>query len=122
MTELTFHHAAAAIPAGGEEEARRFYGGLLGLREIQKPAPLVPRGGVWFETDDGFQLHLQIDAPDEFKSRRHIGLVTPDGPLLKQRLEEAGHQTEDDPNFPGFTRFYVHDPWGNRIEILTAVG
>ena len=119
MAGITFHHVATGIPPGAEEQARSFYAGLLGLTEIPKPAPLVPRGGLWFETSDGLQIHLQADDPDDFQSRRHIGLVSADGPSLKQRLEEAGHTTEDDRDFPGFTRFYVHDPWGNRLEILT---
>ncbi|HEX5939624.1 MAG TPA: VOC family protein [Dehalococcoidia bacterium] len=119
MAGITLHHVATGIPPGTEEQARSFYGGLLGLKEIPKPAPLVPRGGLWFETSDGCELHLQADQPDDFKTRRHIGLETPDGPTLKQKLEAAGHETEDDPDFPGYSRFYVHDPWGNRLEILT---
>ena len=43
-------HIQLAMPPAGEEDARRFYGDLLGLREVPKPAPLVPRGGVWFES------------------------------------------------------------------------
>jgi catechol 2,3-dioxygenase-like lactoylglutathione lyase family enzyme len=121
MTNLAVHHVAAGIPAGTEDDARRFYADLLGLTEIPKPAPLVPRGGIWFASNDGFEVHLQIDEPDTFKSRRHIAFVTPDGAYLKTRLEQAGYATEDDPNFPGYTRFYVHDPWGNRLEILTPV-
>ena len=41
-------HVQVAAPAGCETPARRFYGELLGLVEIDKPAPLAARGGVWF--------------------------------------------------------------------------
>jgi hypothetical protein len=41
-------HVQIAAPAGCEGQARRFYGTLLGLAELEKPAPLEPRGGVWF--------------------------------------------------------------------------
>ncbi|MEX2237061.1 MAG: VOC family protein [Dehalococcoidia bacterium] len=118
-TDLNFHHVALGIPAGTENEARAFYAGLLGLREIEKPEPLRARGGAWFESAEGIQVHLQIDDPDGGRSRRHFALVTPDGSSLQGRLEEAAYRTQDDPDFPGFTRFYVDDPWGNRIEILT---
>jgi len=41
-------HVQVAIPVGGEEAARRFYGDLLGLREVAKPASPAGRGGCWF--------------------------------------------------------------------------
>ena len=56
----SIHHVQVAIPAGGEDEARRFYAGVLGLREIDKPENLRARGGVWFETRN-LQLHLGVD-------------------------------------------------------------
>jgi catechol 2,3-dioxygenase-like lactoylglutathione lyase family enzyme len=50
------------MPAGGERQARHFYGELLGLKEVEKPANLQGRGGVWFMTGN-LQLHLGVD-PD----------------------------------------------------------
>jgi hypothetical protein len=41
-------HVQIAMPAGGEDAARAFYGALLGLPEIPKPPDLATRGGVWF--------------------------------------------------------------------------
>ncbi len=41
-------HVLIAAPRGCEDEARRFYGALIGLAELDKPEPLRPRGGVWF--------------------------------------------------------------------------
>src|SRR4051794_25210767 len=41
-------HVQLAIPEGGEELARRFYGDLLGMTEVPKPAALAGRGGCWF--------------------------------------------------------------------------
>ena len=52
-------HVAVTIPAGSEDEARGFYAGILGLREIPKPTNLAARGGVWYALADGRQLHLQ---------------------------------------------------------------
>jgi hypothetical protein len=43
-------HVQLAMPTGREEDARRFYGGLLGLPERAKPPALAARGGVWFES------------------------------------------------------------------------
>jgi hypothetical protein len=42
-------HVQLAMPSGGEDQARAFYGMLLGMREVPKPAELAKRGGCWFE-------------------------------------------------------------------------
>ena len=52
-------HVQVAAPAGCEAGARRFYGELLGLPELPKPASLRARGGVWFALADG-QLHVGV--------------------------------------------------------------
>ena len=49
MTIVGIDHVQLAMPAGGEEEARRFYSGLLEIPEVAKPEVLAQRGGVWFE-------------------------------------------------------------------------
>jgi hypothetical protein len=41
-------HVQVAAPIGSENAARGFYGGLLGLSELEKPEALRERGGVWF--------------------------------------------------------------------------
>ena len=37
---------------------------------------------------------------------------------LADRLNAAGFAAEADQKLPGFERTYVHDPFGNRIELL----
>ena len=55
-------HVQLPMPAGGEAEARRFYGQILGLREVDKPPALAGRGGCWFAGPPGVAIHL---APEE---------------------------------------------------------
>jgi extradiol dioxygenase family protein len=38
-------HVQVAMPIGREDAARAFYGGLLGMSELQKPPILAARGG-----------------------------------------------------------------------------
>ncbi|HJQ30186.1 MAG TPA: hypothetical protein VJ827_12680 [Rubrobacter sp.] len=38
--------------------------------ELEKPAALARRGGVWFGLPDGRQLHLGVEEP--FRPRRRI--------------------------------------------------
>lgn len=109
-------HVNATMPGGGENEARAFYGGLLGLKEIPKPEPLRARGGVWFDAG-GLEIHLSVEenrpGPD---SQRHFGLECNEVDGLRARLEAAGLKTEDGRPAP-WRRFFVRDPFGNRIEI-----
>jgi hypothetical protein len=46
MKLLRINHVQLAIPPDREAETRRFYGDVLGLREIPKPAALAARGGA----------------------------------------------------------------------------
>ncbi len=110
-------HVQIAAPRGCEEEARRFYGDLLGLREVPKPEKLATRGGVWFQAG-GQQLHIGVE--DEFRAARkaHPAFAVNDIDALAQRLEEAGGAITWDDAIPALRRFYISDPWGNRLELL----
>jgi catechol 2,3-dioxygenase-like lactoylglutathione lyase family enzyme len=55
-------HVQLAAPPGCEREARRFYGDLLGLSELEKPAGLGAGGGVWFRAGRQ-ELHVELLAP-----------------------------------------------------------
>src|SRR6187551_1574155 len=59
-TVVELDHVQIAAPPGCEAEARRFYGGVLGLEEVEKPEPLRARGGVWFRAGDR-QLHVGVE-------------------------------------------------------------
>lgn len=117
----SIHHVQVAIPAGGEDEARRFYAGVLGLREIDKPENLRARGGVWFETRN-LQLHLGVDRSFTPASKAHVAFEVDDLAGMRERCVAAGLTVREDEPLPGYERFYVDDPFGNRTEILQPVG
>ena len=60
MKVLGIDHVQLAIPPGGEERARWFYGQVLGLVEVPKPEALRGRGGLWFQAGP-VQLHLGVE-------------------------------------------------------------
>jgi catechol 2,3-dioxygenase-like lactoylglutathione lyase family enzyme len=109
-------HVQLACPAGGEDEARAFYGGLLGLREIEKPEPLRARGGVWFECG-AHQLHLGVEEDFRPARKAHPALRAASVDELRALADRLGEVRWDE-DLPGFERFYVDDPFGNRIEVL----
>jgi catechol 2,3-dioxygenase-like lactoylglutathione lyase family enzyme len=110
-------HVQLAMPKGREDDARRFYGELLGLPEQPKPPNLAKRGGCWFGRE-GVVLHLGVE--DGFRPARkaHPALLVEDLPALVDRLAAAGVKVVADEPLPGHDRVYVADPFGNRIELL----
>jgi len=117
-------HVQIAAPPGCEEAARAFYGELLGLPEIEKPAQLAGRGGAWFSVG-GQQLHVGVDAGFSPARKAHPALrVAARHGLeaLAERLARAGRAVRWDDDVPGWARFFVDDPWGNRLELLAPAG
>lgn len=108
-----------AAPVGSEDAARRFYGELLGLSEMEKPEALRGRGGVWFACGE-HQLHVGIEPDFSPATKAHPALrVAPsDLDRLAERLRGAGVEVRWDEAIPDVRRFYVTDPWGNRIELI----
>ncbi|MGH2940925.1 MAG: VOC family protein [Solirubrobacterales bacterium] len=122
MPEVSLDHVQIAAPAGCDAAARRFFGELVGLSEIEKPTPLRARGGAWFALGDR-QLHVGVEADFEPARKAHVGLRlgTTELDELAERLAAAGAPVTGDEALPGERRFYSEDPWGNRIEFLASV-
>ena len=112
----SLHHVQVFYPAGREDEARRFYGELLGLPEIPRPETLRDRDGLWFAAGGG-HVHLSVDADLALHPRRHFGLRVARLDPLVARLRAAGARLEDATPIPGWRRLYVVDPFGNRVEL-----
>lgn len=110
-------HVQLAMPAGREDEARAFYTGVLGLAEQPKPENLAKRGGVWFARGD-LKVHLGVEADFRPARKAHPAFRVENLADLRARCEAAGFATVDDEPLPGYDRFYVADPFGNRIECL----
>ena len=114
------HHFGLAIPPDSEDRARTFYADVLGCEEIGKPATLADRGGAWFRYG-GVELHLGTEADHRPARKAHPGILVGDLDELEARLRAAGYEVEPDYLLPGYRRFYVHDPFGNRLEFLAVL-
>ena len=113
-------HVQVAIPVGGEESARAFYGGLLGMVEVPKPPALAARGGCWFESGSAV-LHLGVEDPFTPARKAHPALLVSDLDALAATLAAAGSSiTRSDGELPGIRRFHTSDPFGNRLEFQQA--
>lgn len=118
MKVASLHHVQISIPVGAEDEARAFYCGMLGLKEIPKPDSLVGRGGFWLQLGDE-QIHFGTeDGVDRRKSKGHAAYLVEDLESWRQKLTAAGCDVIDGIPIPDHDRFEFRDPFGNRVEFL----
>jgi catechol 2,3-dioxygenase-like lactoylglutathione lyase family enzyme len=127
---MRIHHVQVGIPAGGEEQGRRFYRDGLGLAEVAKPAELAKRGGAWFRSEGGAEVHLGVEADPRPPERAHPALAvdsTAELEALAARLDGLGYDVDWSQRHNaviegvGFERFHTRDPFGNRVEVVHEV-
>ncbi len=117
--QASLHHVQLAMPGGREDDARAFWGDVLGLAEVAKPPELAARGGCWFRAVDGdLEVHCGVEQDFAPARKAHPGIVVDDLDEVVDRLAVAGHDVTPDDLFPGHRRVYAHDPFGNRLEFL----
>ncbi|WP_369903144.1 VOC family protein [Bacillus manliponensis] len=110
-------HVQVAAPAGCEEKAREFYGEIMGLQEIEKPDELKKRGGCWFKCGNQ-EIHIGVEAHFTPAKKAHPAFLVKHIEEFQQVLTKKGVSVLEDKACPGVTRFYVCDPFGNRIEFM----
>jgi hypothetical protein len=96
-----------------------FYGDLLGMQEVPKPAELARRGGCWFVSGD-IQIHLGVEADFRPARKAHPALKCLDYDKLLPSLRAAGVEIIEAEDIPGVRRCHTYDPFGNRIEFIAA--
>jgi catechol 2,3-dioxygenase-like lactoylglutathione lyase family enzyme len=112
------HHVNITVPPELEDATKHFYGVVLGLHQVPKPAAARP-SGAWYQIGDA-QLHLSVENEAQGPlSSRHICFTVSDLSEAEKKFRAAGIEIIPDPRpVPGSTRFYVRDPGGNQLEIV----
>ena len=112
---VRFDHLLLSIPLGASQAAQAFYGGLLQLPELPGPHP---SGALWFQAGD-IQLHLREEAGSEATpSNRHPAFEVANLSQVRAWLTEQGVAIEAASAIDGRQRFFLRDPFGNRLELL----
>lgn len=112
----SLHHVNVTVPPEFEAAAKHFYGSLLGLKQIPKPAA-ARQSGAWYQIDNS-QLHLSVEDEEHQLSSRHVCFTVADLAAVEEKFRDAGVEIIPDPRpVPGSKRFYVRDPGGNQLEI-----
>lgn len=120
FTFKSIDHIQLAAPKGSEDSAREFFRDLLGFEEMEKPEELKKRGGVWFRCGN-VQLHIGVEEPFSPARKAHPAFEIENIEALKKHLRINGIEIIEDDKLSGANRFYVSDPFGNRIEMLEWV-
>jgi len=107
-------------------KAREFYSGLLGLREIPRPAFDFP--GIWYALGNGLSLHIilndQLVRPaverETIEARyAHFALWTDDADDAARQIGRLGLACRDVVSGPtGLRQIFVKDPDGNMVEFI----
>lgn len=110
-------HVQLAIPIGGEDQARAFYHGVLGLTEVPKPGEMAARGGCWFE-NSSVKVHIGVEADFRPAKKAHPAFQVGDLDALSTVLSEGGWVVKPDSELTDYKRIFTEDPFGNRIELM----
>jgi catechol 2,3-dioxygenase-like lactoylglutathione lyase family enzyme len=113
------NHITVAVPAGKHDQVRAFYGGILGLEEIPRPAALnAVYDLIWYRFLD-ILLHLDFTPPWVTPAEnRHIALEVENLPAVRRYLESKQATIREAVTMPDRDRFYLLDPFGNYFELI----
>jgi catechol 2,3-dioxygenase-like lactoylglutathione lyase family enzyme len=119
-------HVSICIEAGREEEARRFYGEALGLKEKPRPMGLKDRDLIWFDIgEDEHEIHLLRTDPATLRPPRaadHLCIEVDDISAMRAHLDAQRVPIKETSVIDNRPRFFVEDPFGNSIELVQIIG
>jgi catechol 2,3-dioxygenase-like lactoylglutathione lyase family enzyme len=117
------------------DRSRRFYGGALGLAEVERPHNFVFEG-AWFQVGDD-QIHLLVESETTGRAgaddpgpsaavglATHIALEVDDLASALSRLDEHGVALVGGPmpRGDGYDQVFVCDPDGYVVELFEHTG
>ena len=118
VIEVTgYHHEAIYVT--DLERSMRFYGGVLSLKEIDRPEIGDP--GAWFELGNGQQLHVTVLDEVKTKTKRHFAIEVADFQEAWRILTASDVKIDGEPRkrpYDGSDSVIIYDPDGHRIEVV----
>jgi catechol 2,3-dioxygenase-like lactoylglutathione lyase family enzyme len=116
----SLHHVNVTVPPELEAATKHFYGDVVGLQQVPKPAT-ARQTGAWYQIGEN-QLHLSVEDEERGPvSSRHVCFHVSDLAEAERKFRDAGVEIVADARpIAGTLRFYVRDPGGNQLEIVQA--
>ena len=118
MTLKAVHHIQVTYPLEVKSAMLFFYGKVLGLTEIKRPSMMKNDSGAWYALGD-IELHVSTEKnANNQTSRRHICFQVDNLNAFAEHIKAHGVEIIPDQRpIPGYDRFFVRDPGGNRIKM-----
>jgi len=112
---VRLQHVGITVPAEGLGEAEAFYAGVLGVPVLRSSerALILGLGG------DDLELHVIAGDAADPAAEHHFALEVEDLAAARVPLEAAGHTAVDARPVGGRERFFVRDPFGNLVELVS---
>ena len=109
------HHVALVVR--DLEKCKHFYGGVLGLKTLERPAFNFP--GHWYLVGSTRQLHLMVFDEKIPVTMRHFAIEVADFEQTMKELKSKGIEIVDGPGkrVDSSDYLFCKDPDGNLIEI-----
>ncbi|MEH1922140.1 VOC family protein [Nostoc sp.] len=116
------HHIQVTYPLEVEDAMLFFYSKVLGLTEIPRPEVIKNDSGAWYKLGD-IELHISTEKNSNNQaSRRHYCFQVDNLNAFEEHLKRHGVEIIPDQRpLPGYVRFFLRDPGGNRIEITEFI-
>jgi catechol 2,3-dioxygenase-like lactoylglutathione lyase family enzyme len=117
-------HTSIPMPPGGDDDARAFYGEVLGMREVPKPEGLAAMTVIWFAAnEDGDEVHVfQEKNINHNSAGQHLCLEVDDIEGYKTRLRDRGYDVRIPETIHNRPRLFVRDPFDNLLELVEIRG
>jgi catechol 2,3-dioxygenase-like lactoylglutathione lyase family enzyme len=113
---MRLQHVGITMPPKSVELARSFYGGLLELQELHASERALVYG---LGRQGGLELHVIAGAAADATAQHHFALEVDDLEGVHARLADGGQAIQPARPVGGRERFFVRDPFGNLIELVT---
>ena len=110
---LGIHHCEILVT--DINKALSFYKDILGLEELHNPSSFL--GSKWLKIGNQ-QLHLTYHAEEDGSEHRHFAIAVKNLSEARNALVKQGVSIKAAIPIPGVDRFFIFDPFGNRIEFV----
>lgn len=106
-------HILITVPIGKREEARNFYSRTMGLEEIEGNHP---NSALWFHIA-GIELHIIEEEKGDLYAN-HPAFEIKGLEATRSYFLEKGVEISYSSKIEGRERFFIRDPFDNRIEFI----
>jgi catechol 2,3-dioxygenase-like lactoylglutathione lyase family enzyme len=113
---VRLQHVGITVPGEALGEAEAFYAGVLGLPVLRSSegALILGLGG------GDLELHVIAGHAADPAAEHHFALEVEDLTAARGVVESAGHTALEARPVGGRERFFVRDPFGNLVELVST--